>query len=149
MLTWMKMKILLKKLKYIKNRNFFCFLIAVHHNFVMKRYWEKRSERQAYMELNENEIKQLSEYEIKKLNEILADMKKVKISKTKQKINDIIYEVSTERKKQNLSQSDLAELTGLSQTTISRIETYVSTPTLPILIKIMNSLNLDLQIVHK
>lgn len=92
---------------------------------------------------------ELKDKEIKKLNEIIGEMRKIERSKTKQKINDIIYQIIEERKKQNLSQSDLSDLSGLSQTTISRIETYTSTPTLPILIKIMNALNLDLQIIHK
>lgn len=90
----------------------------------------------------------LSRNNINELNKIVKEIRETEISATREEINEIIYVITNERKKQKMSQSELAALTGLPQTTISRIETFVSIPTLPVLIKIMNALNLELKIIH-
>lgn len=79
--------------------------------------------------------------EINKLANIIKDME---VTPTDEKIYEIIYKLTQERKKQNLSQDDLATKSGLSKNTISRIETFVSTPSLSALIQIAHALNLDI-----
>lgn len=59
-------------------------------------------------------------------------------------IDDIILEIIKERKKKNLSQSQLSQITGIPQATISRLESFNSIPTLQNLIKILNALELSL-----
>ena len=48
------------------------------------------------------------------------------------------------RLEKNMSQSDVAKITGLSQQAVSRIETFQYSPSLPTLIKYMNALNIDI-----
>ena len=57
-------------------------------------------------------------------------------------IDDIILELIKERKKQNLSQTKLSQMTGIPQATISRLESFATVPTLYIVIKLSNALNL-------
>ena len=59
-------------------------------------------------------------------------------------IDDIILQLIKERKKKKLTQTQLSEKTGIPQTTISRLESFNSIPTLQILIKISNALGLSL-----
>ena len=59
-------------------------------------------------------------------------------------IQDLVYEIVEIRKRKCISQENLAELSGLTQSTISRVETFRVTPTLPILYKILHALNCKL-----
>lgn len=59
-------------------------------------------------------------------------------------IQDLIYEIVKVRKRRCISQKTLADLSGLTQSTISRVETFRVTPTLPILYKILHALNCKL-----
>lgn len=77
------------------------------------------------------------------INKIANSIKDMEVTPTDEKIYEIIYKLTQERKKQHLSQDDLAARSGLAKNTISRIETFVSTPTLSALIQIANALNLD------
>ena len=61
-------------------------------------------------------------------------------------IDDIILELIKERKKQNLSQTKLSQMTGIPQATISRLESFATVPTLYIVIKLSNALNLTLSL---
>lgn len=58
----------------------------------------------------------------------------------------IIEKIVKSRKKQNLSQRDLAKLTGLKQPAIARFETLEATPNLDTLLKIINALGLKIEI---
>lgn len=51
--------------------------------------------------------------------------------------------IKEERKKLNLSQEAMAEKINLSWRQYQRIEGYQSTPTIPTLVKIIETLNLD------
>lgn len=82
--------------------------------------------------------------DIKELNEIIKQIRESENSDVEQKINEMIYRISEERKNKQISQSELSTMTGLPQTTISRIETFVSTPTLPVLLRILNALGMKL-----
>lgn len=59
-------------------------------------------------------------------------------------IDDIISELIKERKKKKLTQVQLSMKTGIPQATISRLESFSSIPTLQILLKIANALELSL-----
>ncbi len=62
-------------------------------------------------------------------------------------IQDIIYELTKIRKDKKISQAELSEMSGIAQSTISRIETHRVIPTLPILFKILHSLDCKLTII--
>lgn len=81
--------------------------------------------------------------EIGTFNEIVKEMREKDVSKVDNQIGEIIFKITSERKKQKISQSELSAMTGIPQTTISRIETFISTPTLPVLLKIINALNMN------
>ena len=61
-------------------------------------------------------------------------------------IDDIILELIRERKKQKLSQTKLSQMTGIPQATISRLESFATVPTLHIVIKLSNALNMKLSL---
>lgn len=83
------------------------------------------------------------------INKLANSIKNMEVTPTDEKIYEIVYNLTQERKKQNLSQDDLATKSGLAKNTISRIETFVSTPTLSALIQISHALNLDIFIDKK
>lgn len=56
----------------------------------------------------------------------------------------LIKNLQKKRLEKNLSQTDIANITGLSQQAISRIETFQYSPSLPSLLKYMNALNIDI-----
>lgn len=85
----------------------------------------------------------LTKTQMVEINRIANSIKDMEVTPTDEKIYEIVYFLTQERKKQNLSQDDLATKSGLTKNTISRIETFVSTPTLPALIQISHALNLD------
>lgn len=91
---------------------------------------------------------ELKQNEVKELGAIIKKIRKAEISDTEQKINKIVCAIIEERKNKEFSQSELAAMTGLPQTTISRIETFVSTPTLPVLIRILSALNMEITITY-
>lgn len=78
------------------------------------------------------------------INEIAKQIETIAISEVDKQIYDIVYKIIQVRKGKNMTQKQLAELTGLSYNTISRIETYVVTPSLPVLINIINVLDMEL-----
>lgn len=84
-----------------------------------------------------------------KINMIANSIREMEVSPTDEKIYHIVNTLTQERKKQKLSQDELAIKSGLTKNTISRIETFVSTPTLPVLIKLSDALNLDISILSK
>lgn len=84
-----------------------------------------------------------------KINMIANSIREMEVSPTDEKIYYIVDTLTQERKKQKLSQDELAIKSGLTKNTISRIETFVSTPTLPVLIKLSDALNLDIHILSK
>lgn len=71
------------------------------------------------------------------------------VSPVDEKIYEIVFYLAEERKRQNITQEKLAQLSGLTKNTISRIETLVSTPTLPAILKIAFALNVDLVVKTK
>jgi DNA-binding XRE family transcriptional regulator len=59
-------------------------------------------------------------------------------------------EIAEARRNNNISQAKLKELTGLTQQTISRIETNSDiSPSLKILLKYVNAIGYDLKLVKK
>lgn len=88
----------------------------------------------------------MEDIKVKQLNEILAAIRKNKNVKDNVdlQVKTMVYKMTQERKKQNITQDELSDMTGIPQTTISRIESFVSTPTLPILINIANALQLKI-----
>lgn len=68
------------------------------------------------------------------------------ISDDDKKLVDDLIEI---RKKENISQSELAEMTGNSQQAISRFEKKTHSPSLKLFANIVNALGYELQIVKK
>ena len=62
-------------------------------------------------------------------------------------IDDYVLELQKIRIKKNISQYKLAKITGLSHTTIMRIENFATTPTLKALLKISLALDADFNIL--
>lgn len=61
----------------------------------------------------------------------------------------LIGEMVSLRKKENITQKELAELTGNKQQVISRIERKENIPTIRVFSHILNALGYELQIVKK
>lgn len=74
---------------------------------------------------------------------------KFKLSEEEKKEIELIISVISERKEQNISQRDLAKMTGLKQSTISRMEKEIVSPRLDTLIKIINALDLEITLTSK
>ena len=55
-------------------------------------------------------------------------------------IDDIILELIKERKKNNISQTELSKRAKVPQTTISRMESFRTVPTIQVLIRISNAM---------
>lgn len=62
---------------------------------------------------------------------------------------DLVNELIEIRKKENISQAELAEMTGNSQQAISRFEKKLHSPSLKLFFSIVNALGYELQIVKK
>ena len=65
--------------------------------------------------------------------------------KTLENKNFIAKKIKLARKKQNLTQSELAEKIGISPKQLSRIEIGSFMPSLPTFLKIINILNIDIK----
>lgn len=78
-----------------------------------------------------------------KMNNVFNSIISEDVSPVDEKIYEIVIILKNERKKQKISQETLAQLSGLTKNTISRIETLVSIPTLPAILKIANALKMD------
>ena len=59
-------------------------------------------------------------------------------------IDDLIFALIRARKKKKISQTELAEMSGVNQTIISKLETFRSNPSLQTLIKLAQALDLTL-----
>lgn len=59
-------------------------------------------------------------------------------------IDDLVLELIRARKRKKISQVQLSNMIDIPQVTISRIESFRNTPTLPILLKMANALGLFL-----
>lgn len=57
-------------------------------------------------------------------------------------IDDLIYMLVKERKAQKITQVEISNRTGIPQSTISRIESFQTVPSLPVLIPIATVLGL-------
>lgn len=84
-----------------------------------------------------------------KISMLANSIKEMELSDTDHKIYEIVNLITQERKRQNLSQDELSVKSGLAKNTISRIETFVSTPTLSALIKLSYALGLDICLLKK
>ena len=58
----------------------------------------------------------------------------------------IVGIIIKKRKKKKISQQDLAEITGISRSTISRIESFEHIPTLPVVLSIFNALDITFDV---
>ncbi len=65
-----------------------------------------------------------------------------------EKIKEIIFKIIKTRKSKKITQQKLAEVTGLPQTTISRMECFKVVPTLNLLIKICDALDLKILVIR-
>ena len=93
----------------------------------------------------------LEAIEIEKCNIPLTERKGMPaptyyISEDDKKLVEDIIEI---RKKENISQAELAEMTGNSQQAISRFEKKIHSPSLKLFANIVNALGYELQIVKK
>lgn len=71
------------------------------------------------------------------------------MSREEGKAIDLVATLIIERKNKKISQRELAEMTGLKQSTIARIERDIVVPRLDTFIKIAIALDLDLNISSK
>ena len=64
---------------------------------------------------------------------------------------ELIGEISTERESKKMSQRELSRISGVPQKTISRLENGIDVPKFKTLFKLLNALNLDIniQVTHK
>lgn len=60
-------------------------------------------------------------------------------------IDDLILVLIKQRKKSGITQTELSNLTGLPQATISRVESFYGVPTLQVILKIANALGMKLK----
>ena len=70
------------------------------------------------------------------------------ISFVQDQIDDLIFDLIKERKKQKKTQINLSHETGIPQATISRIESFSCNPSLQVLIKLSNALGLTLSLFN-
>lgn len=61
-------------------------------------------------------------------------------------IDDLIFELIRVRKRNRITQVELSSKTGIPQATISRLESFKSTPTLQVIIRLANALGLTLNL---
>ncbi len=80
-----------------------------------------------------NHVKSISEEERRNMEEI-------------EEISSIISSIISRRQELGMSQRTLAEWCGIPQSSIARIETLKTTPKLDTLVKLMQALNLKLQV---
>lgn len=91
----------------------------------------------------------MTKMQLVKLNAIANKIENMEVKESEKKIMEIVYIITQERKNQKLSQDELAAKAHLAKNTISRIETFVSVPTLSALLKISDALNLDITLSPK
>ena len=63
-----------------------------------------------------------------------------------EELSDIISEIIKQRHELNLSQRDLADICGMAQSSIARIESHQTIPNVNTLIKLMKPLGLKLKV---
>ena len=80
-----------------------------------------------------NHVKSISEEERRNMEEI-------------EELSSIVSSIIRRRQELGISQRDLAERCGIPQSSIARIETLKTTPKLNTLVKLMQALNLKLQV---
>lgn len=86
----------------------------------------------------------MTKMQLLQLNAIAKKIENLEVTKSEEKILEIVNIITEERKAQKLSQEALAQKANLTKNTISRIETFVSEPTLSALVQILQALNLDI-----
>lgn len=91
----------------------------------------------------------MTKKQLVKLNAIANKIENMEVKESEKKIMEIVYIITQERKNQKLSQDELAAKAHLAKNTISRIETFVSVPTLSALLQISDALNLDITLSPK
>lgn len=62
-------------------------------------------------------------------------------------IDDLVAAIVKCRKSGRITQMELSESTGIPQSTISRLESFRTVPTLQVLIQLANALNLELRLM--
>ena len=87
--------------------------------------------------------------QVRTFTEYMDDETRV-LSTKKEKINfeiELIGKMIEAREKQGLSQRDLAEISGLKQPAVARLESMKTTPRIDTLFKVLNPLGYTLSIV--
>jgi len=64
-------------------------------------------------------------------------------------LSDLICQIILKRKEKKLSQRDLSKLANVEQSTIARIETWQIKPSIETILKLLQSLDLKLEIKSK
>lgn len=80
------------------------------------------------------------------ITELAQEIKRIELSKEEKQLNDVIFQLKSKRKEKKLTQQQLADMCNVPRSTIARTEAYISTPTMPILLKMINALDLSLTI---
>lgn len=82
---------------------------------------------------------------------IIEENGRIKVSEidpVQEAIVDLVHSLTQERKRRHLSQVMLAEITEMPQSTISRVESLRTVPTIQVLIKMATALDLSLRFIH-
>lgn len=69
-----------------------------------------------------------------------------KVDHIQDQIDDMVVELIKLRKKSKLSQIELSKISGVPQTTISRIETFRTTPDIHSLLKLFNAIGFTIKV---
>ncbi|MCC6095774.1 MAG: helix-turn-helix domain-containing protein [Eubacterium sp.] len=76
----------------------------------------------------------------------LADYQERVSVKCRQKVEDIVQALVDERKRQGLSQNDIADMTGMRAPNIARIENFKSRASLETLLRYADALGLEMNL---
>lgn len=77
------------------------------------------------------------------ITELILDIQKIDIPKEDDQIIRLISFLTKKRKEKKITQEQLAKMCNIPRSTIARTETFVSTPSLKVLFKILNALKIS------
>ena len=80
------------------------------------------------------------------ITNITKELDKYKLSQEEKKIIELINQIIEVRKEKKITQQQLADKCNIPRSTIAREEACITTPSLPILFKILSALDLKIKI---
>ena len=80
------------------------------------------------------------------ITNIKKELDKYKLSQEEKKIIELINQIIEVRKEKKITQQQLADKCNIPRSTVARAEACITTPSLPILFKILSALDLKIKI---